>query len=349
LHLRNLLGSDTELSKPNCEAILSIPVAGGLITTLGHKHASDLGMILPHEHIFLDLRRWNEPGYGEADVEHVIAAMAPEIKKARDAGILLIVETTPVGVGRRPDILQQLSRTTGFPFVLATGCYGEPWTPPWVHAASETALVEWMVRELTQEVEGTDTPANWIKVSVNDNGLTATETKVFRAAAKASRETHATIGSHTVSGTVALGQLDLLEKLGVSLERFVWFHTNREPDFGFHLEAVRRGAWIEYDGIGRPPPKGGPDKMYVGLVMRALDAGLGGRLLLSHDRLGYDPATRNVWEPSYSYIAQVFIPKLAAAGAGYDAIRQITSDNPFRAYATKRAATQHELPVMVTA
>jgi phosphotriesterase-related protein len=320
-----------------------------LITTLGYKQPGDLGIILPHEHIFLDLRRWNEPGYGEADVAHVIAAMAPEIKKARDAGISLIVETTPVGVGRRPDILQRLSQTTGFPFVLATGCYGEPWTPPWVHAASETTLIDWMIGELTRKVEGTDTPANWIKLSVNDDGLTATETKVFRAAAKASRETNATIGSHTVRGTVALSQLDLLEKLDVSLERFIWFHSNREPDFGFHLEAVRRGAWIEYDGIGRPPPKGGPDEMYVGLVARALDAGLGGRLLLSHDRLGYDPATRNVREPSYSYITEVFIPKLAAAGVGYDTIRQIIQENPFRAYATNRAAAGHELPVTLTA
>jgi phosphotriesterase-related protein len=328
---------------------LSIPVAGGLITTLGHKHASDLGMILPHEHIFLDLRRWNEPGYGEADVEHVIAAMTPEINKARGAGISLIVETTPVGVGRRPDILQLLSQKTGFPLVLATGCYGEPWTPPWVHAASETVLIDWMIGELTQKIEGTDTPANWIKLSVNDEGLTATETKIFRAAAKAARETNATIGSHTVRGTVALGQLELLEKLDLPLERFIWFHTNREPDFGFHLEAVRRGAWIEYDGIGRPPPKGGLDEMYVELVRRALDAGLGRRLLLSHDRLRYDPATRNVWEPSYTYINEVFIPKLAAVGISYDAIRQITWDNPFRAYATNRAATRREKSVKLTA
>jgi phosphotriesterase-related protein len=275
----------TSVSSPVAE-IMNNDHSGELITTLGRKRPNDLGMILPHEHIFLDLRRWNEPGYGEAEVEHVIAAMAPEIKRARDAGVTLIVETTPVGVGRRPDILQRLSATTGFPVVLATGCYGEPWTPPWVHEASETALIDWMIGELTQKVEGADTPANWIKLSVNDNGLTATETKIFRAAAKAARETNSSIGSHTVRGTIALDQLDLLETLGASLERFIWFHTNRESDFGFHVEAVRRGAWIEYDGIGRPPPKGGSDEMYVELVMRALDAGLGRRLLLSHDRLG---------------------------------------------------------------
>ena len=38
-----------------------------LITTLGPKAAHELGVILPHEHVFVDLRTWDKPGYGEAD------------------------------------------------------------------------------------------------------------------------------------------------------------------------------------------------------------------------------------------------------------------------------------------
>ena len=37
-----------------------------LITTLGPKQSADLGIILPHEHVFVDLRTWDQPGYGEA-------------------------------------------------------------------------------------------------------------------------------------------------------------------------------------------------------------------------------------------------------------------------------------------
>ena len=46
-----------------------------LITTLGPLDASDLGMILPHEHVFVDLRTWDQPGYAEATPE-----AAPEEK-----------------------------------------------------------------------------------------------------------------------------------------------------------------------------------------------------------------------------------------------------------------------------
>ncbi|MBL7202229.1 MAG: esterase, partial [Anaerolineae bacterium] len=42
-----------------------------LITTLGPKNADELGMILPHEHIFVDLRSQDAPGFGEADPEDV--------------------------------------------------------------------------------------------------------------------------------------------------------------------------------------------------------------------------------------------------------------------------------------
>jgi len=38
-----------------------------LITTLGPKDADELGMILPHEHVFVDLRTWDQPGYAQAE------------------------------------------------------------------------------------------------------------------------------------------------------------------------------------------------------------------------------------------------------------------------------------------
>ena len=52
-----------------------------LITTLGPKRRSELGVILPHEHVFVDLRTWDKPGYAQADVQDVIALMAPELEK----------------------------------------------------------------------------------------------------------------------------------------------------------------------------------------------------------------------------------------------------------------------------
>jgi hypothetical protein len=69
-------------------------------TTLGPKTAAELGFILPHEHVFVDLRTWDTPGYAEANVDEVIQLMAPELERARDAGVTAIIECSTVGVGR---------------------------------------------------------------------------------------------------------------------------------------------------------------------------------------------------------------------------------------------------------
>ena len=72
-----------------------------LITTLGPLKAEELGIILPHEHIFVDLRTWDKPGYGEGEAADVIALMGPEIEKAREAGVTALVECSPVEVLER--------------------------------------------------------------------------------------------------------------------------------------------------------------------------------------------------------------------------------------------------------
>ncbi len=302
-----------------------------LITTLGPKQADDLGVILPHEHVFVDLRTWDEPGYAEADPANVIALMAPEIKRARAVGVTAIVECSTGGVGRRADIDRAVSEATDFPLVVPTGFYREPWIPPWVHQAEGESLRDFMLGELTDEIGGTGVQAGWIKLSAGDEGITATETKVLQAAAVAAAQTNAVIGSHTIRGRVVRRQLEIIEETGYTSERFIWIHTQAEPDFALHLEMARRGAWLEYDNIGSDDPG---DAMHIERILRLLDAGFGEQLLLSHDRGWYDPAQLGGGEPQpYTYLSEVFLPKLRAVGVDDATIRQLTAENPFRAFA----------------
>lgn len=302
-----------------------------LITTLGPKSQADLaGTILPHEHVFVDLRTWDKPGYGEADAADVIDLMTPEIERARRAGVVAIVEPGAVGVGRRADILRAVSEATEFPLVAPTGVYREPWLPPWVHDAEEEALTAWMIGELTGQIEESGVRAGWIKVGATDDGLTEAETKVLRAAARASIATGAALGSHTIRGRVALDQIDVIERAGGAVERFVWIHAHQEPDLTWLLRAAARGVWLECDGIGEPRT----DQRFVALIVRALDAGYGDQILLSHDRGWYDPAQPGGGTPRpYTYLNEVFLPLLSDAGVDDATIKRLTQDNPFRAFA----------------
>ena len=302
-----------------------------LITTLGPKRADELGLILPHEHVFVDLRTWDQPGYAQAETADVIALMAPEITRAQAAGVTALVECSTVGVGRRPDILKAVSAATGFPLVVPTGVYREPWIPNWIQAATEAELRNWMTGELSNEIKPDGVQAGWIKLSAGDDGLTECETKVLRAAAGAGTTTNAVIGSHTIRGRVVRDQLRIIEAAGYSPERFIWIHTQAEPDFDLHVEIARRGAWIEYDAIGSDQLS---DDFFLERIQRVLDAGLGDHLLLSHDRGWYDPALPGGGTPKpFSYLSETFLPKLRQAGLDQPTLQQLTQSNPFRAFA----------------
>jgi phosphotriesterase-related protein len=302
-----------------------------LITTLGPRSADELGLILPHEHVFVDLRTSDQPGYAQADTTAVVLLMGPEIERARAAGVTAIVEASTVGVGRRADIDRAVSSASGFPLVVPTGVYREPWIPRWVHDAGEDELEGWMRGELEDQIESSGVRAGWIKLSAGDDGLTAVETRVLRAAARAAAATNSVIGSHTIRGRVVREQLDIVEAVGGAPDRFIWIHTQAEPDEALHLEIARRGAWIEYDAIGSDDFA---DAWFVERIRRLLDAGLGGRLLLSQDRGMYDPAQPGGGAPRpYTYLSETFLPKLRSAGLDEATITQLTRTNPFRAFA----------------
>jgi phosphotriesterase-related protein len=300
-----------------------------MITTLGPRRADQLGMILPHEHVFVDLRTPDTPGYAEAEAADVIALMAPEIERIKALGVTALVECTPVGVGRRADLDRAVSEATGLPIVVPTGIYREPWVPAWALRVGEDEIAAWMIAELDEGIEDSGVRAGWIKLSAGDDGITPVEAKILRAAARAGRASGAIIGSHTIRGAVVMDQLDIIEAAGYTAGRFISIHTQIEPDFAMHLAVAGRGAFIEYDGIGS-----GEDADTIANIHRVLNAGFGGQLMLSQDRGWFDPAQPCGGTPRpYTYLSEVFLPKLRDSGVDAATIAMLTRDNPFRAFA----------------
>ena len=300
-----------------------------LVTTLGAKAEYELGLILPHEHIFVDLRSLDTPGHGQANETEVVALMAPELERAGALGVSALVECTPVGVGRRVDLVAAVSRAAGMPVVVPTGIYREPWVPSWAYSASEEQLRSWMFGELDGFIGGTGVQAGWIKLSAGDDGLTPVEKKILRAAARAAREAGAAIGSHTIRARVVLDQMEILEESGFPASRFIAIHAQAETDFELNLEVARRGAWLSYDGIGW-----GDDQLYIERIQAMIEAGFVRQMILSHDRGWYTPAEPGGGTPKpFTYLLETFLPSLREAGVSDDDIRRMTVSNPFRALA----------------
>jgi phosphotriesterase-related protein len=302
-----------------------------LVTTLGYLSLDQIGWMLPHEHVFANFHSDDDVRMGAATV---IERMLPALHAARACGITTIAEATAVGGARRADLMLAVSQAANLPLLLATGLFKEPAKQRWVAERDEAGLAEWMINELTVGIEDTGVPAGWIKLSVTDDAVQPHERVLLRAAAAASRATGAVVGCHSVGAPRANEALDVFERAGGEASRFIWVHTQTEPDVAAHHAFARCGAWIEYDGVDSDAHG---DAAYLDWICGALEAGLEEQVLISHDRVGFNPAQPDAPIADYTHVPRVLLPACAARGVPVPMLDRLMRDNPFRAYARPRA------------
>lgn len=305
-------------------------------TVKGDVDVETLGLILPHEHLFTDLRGPLAAGYGKGDPVVVERVLRPHLDAIERAGVTAFVECTGLGVGRNIHVLRYLADHTPIHIVAPTGVYKETFTPPEVMNLSVEALAERFVQDLTEGIDGTDSRAGFIKLGMSDDGPTEREIHNLQAGVLASKATGAVIASHTIGGTVAQAELQALETAGHDLRRFIWVHAHTESDAAIHLDAAKRGAYLEFDGVGAEDWI--PQVKLLEIVLKVMEAGYIENILLSHDAGWYEPGQPD-GQPKpngirgYTALTETFIPALKARGVSEDEIRQMTAHNPARAFA----------------
>jgi phosphotriesterase-related protein len=144
---------------------------------LGTIAPEELGVTLPHEHVFADITTLVEQPYeasqrGRAHQPVTIENLGwirynyfrnfdnslltdeetalSELDLYRRAGGATIVDVSTVGIGRDPIALARVARASGVNVVMATGWYVDPTHPPSVAAAGEEELVARMVAEIRE-------------------------------------------------------------------------------------------------------------------------------------------------------------------------------------------------------
>lgn len=293
-----------------------------------------LGLILPHEHLFTDLRGPHAADYAQGEASAAIAVVGPHLAKAAAAGVTALVECSTVGVGRNLSILQSLAENTPIHIVAPTGVYREAYIPDALRAMSEDELSDLWTKELTEGIEGTSIKAGFIKLAMSDDGPTSLEVRNLKAAAKASRNTGAVIAVHTIGGKIARQEMDVLEEAGLDLQRFIWVHAQTESDLSILEEAARRGAYVELDTVGAPFQN---QAELLDTAIALIEAGFAEQLLLSHDAGWYNPASPDGLPEEgyrgYTALTKEFIPALLERGISEEQVRLITVANPVCAFA----------------
>ena len=313
---------------------------GVVMTVTGPMPASGMGITNAHDHLFM--RTPAMPGDELDDPDRA----AEEVRDAASHGLRTVVEMTPIGLGRRPDLLRHVAQSTGVTVIGASGYHRDAHYPAghWV----DDAPVELLAGRIVADIESGMHPADWtddspldearagaIKAGASYHHITPAERRRLEAAAIASRRTGAAILVHTEIGTAGHDIIDLLEGAGVAPGRIVLSHLDRNPDLELHAEIAARGVTLEYNTLGRT--KYHPDSTVLDLIVGMVAAGHGDRLMLGCD-LGRRQSFRAYGGgPGMAYLLSTFLPRVRRR-IGDPATDAIMIRTPARVYALAGAA-----------
>lgn len=297
-------------------------------SVLGPVELNDSQTVLPHEHLVIDYRQKDggahPPSRSEED-----AAVAVLERLAR-AGVQAIVDCTPPGYGRDLDFLRTVSRRSGAHIVASTGTFCEQWSPvpAWVEARDAEELAEAFVAELGRG-------CGVIKVATSERMLPVERT-ALTAASKAHTRAGAPIVSHTTGG-LGLDQLDLYEAHGVDPAAVLVSHVcSGDEPVDYAVAIARRGAYVGLDRVGHSAHD---DLHWINLIRTLFDAGLGDRVLLSHDSVQRFDGPAEIADHTFrsiDHISTDFRRRALDEGIGLDMLHHVTVQNPLRWLDTNR-------------
>lgn len=286
-----------------------------------HEHAFQVSPLLPGDELTNKEKSGNE------------------FLRLAKSGFDSYVDATPIGLGRRPDLIAEVAERSGLQVVHATGVHKS------VHYTNEQKILELEVEELAElftyelengillddqtlvinEANTSTIKAGFIKFGISDSPLTAFENRALQASAIISGKTGIALMIHTDSSSDIFPTLDLLEEFGANLDRVVVAHIDRRPDSRFHAEIASRGAYLGYDGAGRS--KYFADEVLVELFADLVELGFGENILLGADVARSSRYVEYGGAPGLEYLGINFLPKLRARTSN-EIVEKTLTTNP---------------------
>lgn len=333
---------------------------------LGAVDAADLGLVLPHEHLFNDLSSAvAQPAYAatrrlvEAEVspswqfllrqdpyccadnvavkDH--ASVVREVSAFAAAGGGTVVDATgSAAIGRDPRALAAVAEATGVNVVMGTGAYLEKFEGERITAVTVEAQTSRILAELDEGVGETGIRAGVIgEVGVSPL-FTEGERASLRAAALAQAARPAVGLNIHMPGWQRRGHevLDLvLEECGAAPGKVALAHSDPSGDDpGYQRELLERGVLLEFDMIGLDisfPGEGvAPTVSQTArAVARWVHEGFGEQIMLSHDLFLKQMWTHNGGN-GLVFVPTIFADLLEAEGVAADAVARLMREVPAR-------------------
>jgi len=297
--------------------------------TLFEEITETPGYILPHEHIFCDFT----PVTG--DLDHLLNdknVALRELAFFEQAGGSVIVDITPLDLGRQPKLLFEIAKQTKLKIIMSTGWYRKDFYPLDIDIENSKKLAQEMIKELTIGIEiqdGKRIKAGLIgEIGVDRDIVSAQEERVLRAAAIASIETGAPISTHSSMYPVGLKQLEILQEYPLTTNKIIIGHADTYLDFDYHKKLLDAGCYVQFDTIGRSHMNSDTDR--ITSIMRLIELGYQDQILLSTDRC-FRSDLKTFGGLGYDYLLTGFKKLLKNTGLNDELFEKMTKNNPFSA------------------
>lgn len=294
-------------------------------TVLGDIGSDDLGICYSHEHLIT-----NPPAVQrDRDLElGSYECSLRELNTFKENGGTLLVEASTLDYGRDPAGMARMSKEAGVPVVAVTGFNKAAYFPLWVETTPLNAIADKLIRDVAEGMDGGPHRAGHVKSGGSYNFIHALEEKTTRAVARAHKETGAPVWLHTEAGTMGMEMLDILEGEGVDLAHVVVGHCDRNADPYYHRQLASRGAYVQFDGVGKV--KYYPDSVRVDCIKKMIEGGFAEQLLISGDMGRASYLAGYGGGPGFAFIIRTFIPRLLDEGIAPETIDQIFKRNPVK-------------------
>jgi phosphotriesterase-related protein len=250
-----------------------------VMTVKGPVAVDELGIMLPHEHLLIDLRNqfseFSDPVKRARSRERVnlqnlgwlrrnpyalldnlllddLETTAAEINHFKNGGGRTIVDCTSIGINRDVEKLVLLAEMTDVHIIAGSGYYTHDTHPSEMGKWTAEEIAERIVKDITVGIDDTNICAGVIGEIGTSEPVHSDEEKNLLAAALAYRETRVPVYIHTYPwGTSAVRIIDLLVEHGVDPQKIVVCHLDVEPKKEYVQKVLETGVYVEFDNFGK--------------------------------------------------------------------------------------------------
>lgn len=250
-------------------------------TVTGAINKEDFGAVLMHEHISCASLSFSKAFHSVwLDSAQLRALSCDTLKQtSKKYKLGLMVDGTPVDLGRNVTLLREISEHSGVNIVASSGFYYLESIETINNEPQE--LAKWLIQECRNGIEDTDIKPGILKCATGDLGITADNRKKLSALGIVQRQTGLPIYVHCFhNDDVAHKQIEILLENGANIEKIIIGHTAIRPDVEYLENILKHGCYICMDQCHCYNDK---IHLIADTLVQLCQKGYAGKILISND------------------------------------------------------------------